>query len=93
MLSAPERPEEPDPDQGEQDPRDAQLELAQGLVRQVDAAEVITVKRVDSKRPFALFSKSPVKVPRRLSSDTEIEGVARPSGNTGLSLVNTDHVT
>ena len=29
------------------------------------------------KRPFALFSKSPVKLPRRLSSDTEMEGVTK----------------
>ena len=29
------------------------------------------------KRPFALFSKSPVKLPRRLSSDCEMEGVTK----------------
>ena len=33
MLPAPECPEEPDPDQGGQDERDAQLELAQGRGR------------------------------------------------------------
>ena len=40
------------------------------------------------KRPFALFSRSPHKAPRRLSSDTEMEGVARlgsgTNGDSGL---------
>jgi len=39
------------------------------------------------KRPFALFSKSPLKNPRRLSEDGESEGVGKISnGHTNLSV-------
>ena len=37
------------------------------------------------KRPFALFSKSPLKNPRRLSEDGEMEGVGKLSNGHGVS--------
>ena len=55
-------------------------ELLNTLREQQEAAERGRLGGPDQerfKRPFALFSKSPIKQPRRLSSDCEMEGVTK----------------